>query len=58
MVQTKLNGCMQLAEKTKGLSYVTKGNIKKKKWTKKELATLQKEISKLEMRKKKMVWFV
>ena len=55
MVQTKLNGCMQLAEKTKRLSYVIKGNIKKKKWTKKELATFQKEISKLEMRKKKMV---
>ena len=58
MVQTKLNGCMQLAEKTKRLSYVIKGNIKKKKWAKKELATFQKEISKLEMRKKKMVWFV
>ena len=48
---------MQLAEKKKDLSYVIKGNALKGKseQAKKELATVQKEIAELEMKKKK--WF-
>ena len=57
MMETELNGYMQLAEKKKDLSYVIKCNTLKRKseQTKKELATLQKEIAELEMKKKKMV---
>ena len=48
---------MQLAEKKKDLSYVIKGNTLKRKseQTNKQLATLQKEIVELEMKKKKVV---
>ena len=57
MMETESNECMQLAEKKKYLSYVIKGNELKRKsdQTKKELATLQIEIAKLEMKRKKMV---
>ena len=57
MMDTESNECMQLAEKKKDLSYVIKGNTLKRKseQTKKELATLQKEIAELEVKKKQMV---
>ena len=60
MMETESNECMQSAEKKKDLSYVIKGNSLKRKseQTKKEHATLQKGIVKLEMKKKKMVRFV
>ena len=60
MTETESNECMQLAEKKKDLSYVIKGNALKRKSeeTRKELATLQKEIAELEMKKKKMVRFI
>ena len=57
MMETESNECMQLAEKKKDLSYVIKGNTLKRKseQTNKQLATLQKEIVELEMKKKKVV---
>ena len=57
MMETESNECMQLAEKKIDLSYVIKSNTLKRKseQTKKELATLQKEIAELEMKKKQMV---
>ena len=60
MMETELNECMQLAEKKEDLSYVIKGNALKRKSeeTKKEHATWQKEIVKLEMEKKKKVCFI
>ena len=60
MMETESNECMQLAEKKKDLSYVIKGNTLKRKseQTNKQLATLQKEIVELEMKKKKVVWFI
>ena len=47
MIETKSNECMQIAEKKKDLSFVIKGNTLKRKseQTKKELATLQKDIA-------------
>ena len=55
MMETESNECMQLAEKKKELSFVIK---KKSKQTNKKLATLQKEIAELEMKKKKIIWFI
>ena len=57
MMETESNESMPLDEKKKGISYVIKGNALKRKseQTKKELATLQKEIAELEVKKKK--WF-
>ena len=56
-METESNECMQLIEKKKDLSYVIKGNALKGKsgQTNKELATVQKVIAELEMKKKK--WF-
>ena len=47
MIETKSNECMQIVEKKKDLSFVIKGNTLKRKseQTKKELATLQKDIA-------------
>ena len=58
MMETESNDSMHLAEKKKYLSYVIKSDALKRKseQTKKELATLQKEIGELEMKKKKK-WF-
>ena len=55
MMETESNDSMHLAEKKKYLSYVIKSDALKRKseQTKKELATLQKEIGELEMKKKK-----
>ena len=57
MMETESNECMELVEKKKDLSYVIKGNALKRKieQTRKELATLQKEIAEFEIKKKKMV---
>ena len=60
MMETEQNDGIQLAEIKKGPSYVIKGNALKRKsgQTKKELATLEQDIAELEMKKKKMVWFI
>ena len=55
MMETESNDSMHLAEKKKYLSYVIKSDALKRKseQRKKELATLQKEVGELEMKKKK-----
>ena len=60
MMETESNECMQLLEKKRNLSYLIKGNALKRtsEQTKKELATLQKEIAELELKKKKIVSFI
>ena len=60
MMETESNECMQLLEKKKNLSYLIKGNALKRtsEQTKKEFATLQKEIAELELKKKKIVSFI
>ena len=59
-MEAESNECMQLAEKKKDFNYVIKGNAlkRKSKQTEKVLTSLQKEIAELEMKKKKMVWFI
>ena len=58
MMETESNECMQLVEKKKNLSYVIKGNALKRKrgQTKKERATLEKDIAELEMKKNGLVY--
>ena len=58
MMETEQNDGIQLAEIKKGPSYVIKGNALKRKsgQTKKELATLEKDIAELEMKKNGLVY--